>query len=272
MKIREYLFYSFLITLSCLCLAPIIIMIVTSLKTKVQIFDDVSLFIFIPTISNYVHILSEGNRFYYILNSLYVGILSTIITLFIGSMAAYALVKWNFYGRHFIALSTLLVRIVPPAVMTVPVFIIWTFQYHLSNSLNGLILVYVAINLPFVIWILQGFITQIPKQIDEVARIDGANEWQIFTQLILPMIQSGLAASGVFTFRIVWNEFILALILTNYDTRTMPVNISLLNGSHNTDWGQIMALGILIAIPPMIFTFFASRQIIAGITVGSVKG
>ncbi|MFT6072878.1 MAG: multiple sugar transport system permease protein [Alphaproteobacteria bacterium] len=161
---------------------------------------------------------------------------------------------------------------IPPAVMTVPIFLIWTFQFELSNSLNGLIFVYVAMNLPFVMWILQSFIMQIPKQLDEAARIDGANEWQIFTKIVLPIIKPGLAAAAIFVFRIVWNEFILALILTNHETRTMPVNISLLNGSHNTDWGQIMALGVLIAIPPLIFTFIASRQIIAGMTAGSVKG
>jgi multiple sugar transport system permease protein len=247
-------------------------MVVTSVKTKVQIFDDMSLFLFMPTLSNYSAVLQDSDRIDYFLNSLYVGVVSTGLTLFIGSMAAYGLVKWNFYGRNFIMVSTLLVRIIPPAIMSVPVFVIWTFQYHLSNSLHGLILVYVAINLPFVMWILQSFIAQIPKQLDEVARIDGANEWQIFTKIILPMIQSGLAAAAIFTFRIVWNEFILALILTNHATRTMPVNVSLLNGSHNTDWGQIMAMGVLIAIPPIIFTFVASRQIIAGMTAGAVKG
>ncbi|MFT6212864.1 MAG: multiple sugar transport system permease protein [Alphaproteobacteria bacterium] len=270
--VKNMLFYGFLGFIAFICLMPIIIMFVTSFKTKTAILSDYSFFFFIPTLSNYTQILHDSDRIHYLANSLYVGVISTLVTLFIGSMAAYGLVKWNFYGRNAIAFSTLLVRMIPPAVMTVPIFLIWTFQFELSNSLNGLIFVYVAMNLPFVMWILQSFIMQIPKQLDEAARIDGANEWQIFTKIVLPIIKPGLAAAAIFVFRIVWNEFILALILTNHETRTMPVNISLLNGSHNTDWGQIMALGVLIAIPPLIFTFIASRQIIAGMTAGSVKG
>lgn len=270
--IKNTLLTLFIAGICFLCLGPILIMVLTSFKTKTQIFDDTVMFLFMPTLSNYTVIFDDLDRIQYLLNSLYVGIISTVATLFIGSMASYGLVKWDFYGKNFIALSALMVRMLPPAVMAVPVFIIWTFQYDLSNSLNGLILLYIAINLPFVMWILQSFIVQIPKQLDEAARIDGAGEWTIFTKIILPIIKPGLAAAAIFTFRIVWNEFILAMVLTNHATRTMPVNISLLNGSHNTDWGQIMALGVLIAIPPLIFTFIAAKHIISGMTAGSVKG
>jgi multiple sugar transport system permease protein len=251
---------------------PILVMCITSFKTKSDILNNNSFFIFAPTISNYVTIFNDNNRIIYLLNSLYVGVISTIITLFIGAMAAYGLVKWNFHGRYMFAILTLLVRMVPPAIMTVPIFLIWTFQFQINNSLNGLIIVYIAINLPFVIWILQSFIVNIPSQLNDAARIDGANEWQIFIKIILPILKPGLAASAIFVFRIVWNEFILALILTNYETRTMPINLSLLNGSHNTHWGEIMALGIMIAIPSIILTLIASRQIIHGMTAGSVKG
>ena len=129
-----------------------------------------------------------------------------------------------------------------------------------------------AINLPFVIWILQSFIQQVPIQLEEAARVDGANPFQVFFLIVLPVIKPGLAAAAIFTFRIAWNEFILALVLTNRATRTTPVHISLFLTEHNIDWGQIMAMGMLIAIPPIIFTFVASKQIITGMTAGAVKG
>ena len=153
--------------------------------------------------------------------------------------------------------------------------------YYLDNSIppdflldkrTGLILVYVAMNLPFTIWILYGFIAQIPKELEEAAVIDGCNPYQVFFRVVLPLIRPGLAAAAIFTFRIAWNEFILSLVLTNRYTRTLPVATSLFLTDHGIQWGKIMAMGTLIALPPLIFTFIAARQIITGLTAGAVKG
>lgn len=266
------IFYIILICLSLMSLGPIILMLLTSLKLKVDIFNEVSTFIFMPTLKNYSSVVNDPSLMRYLGNSLIVGLISTGLTLVMGCMAAYAIVRFRFMGRDTVSLTTLLMRMIPPAVLTVPVFAIWTFQYELGNTLHGLILVYVAINLPFVIWILQSFIEQVPIQLEEAARVDGANPFQVFFLVVLPVIKPGLAAAAIFTFRIAWNEFILALVLTNRATRTTPVHISLFMTEHNIDWGQIMAMGMLIAIPPIIFTFVASKQIITGMTAGAVKG
>lgn len=271
-KTNTAIFYIILICLCFMALGPIVLMLLTSLKLKVDIFNDVSTFIFMPTLKNYSSVLHDPSLMRYLGNSLYVGLISTAFTLVMGCMAAYALVRFQFMGRDAVSLNTLLMRMIPPAVLTVPVFAIWNFQYHLGNNLHGLILVYVAINLPFVIWILQSFIQQVPIQLEEAARVDGANPFQVFFLIVLPVIKPGLAAAAIFTFRIAWNEFILALVLTNRATRTTPVHISLFLTEHNIDWGQIMAMGMLIAIPPIIFTFVASKQIITGMTAGAVKG
>lgn len=271
-KANTTTFYAILICLSLMSLGPIVLMLLTSLKLKVDIFNEVSTFFFVPTLKNYHSVLIDPSLMRYLWNSLYVGLLSTGLTLVMGCMAAYSIVRFRFMGRDVVSLTTLLMRMIPPAVLTVPVFAIWTFQYNLSNNLHGLILVYVAINLPFVVWILQSFIQQVPIQLEEAARVDGANPLQVFFLIVLPVIKPGLAAAAIFTFRIAWNEFILALVLTNRSTRTTPVNISLFLTEHNIDWGQIMAMGMLIAIPPIIFTFIASKQIITGMTAGAVKG
>ncbi|WP_249157979.1 carbohydrate ABC transporter permease [Bradyrhizobium jicamae] len=264
--------YAIVFVLALVALGPILVMLTTSLKLKTQIFGEGASFFFMPTLQNYDAVLSDGQNVRYLTNSLIVACVSTILTLGFGCTAAYAIVRFRFLGRDVASTATLLMRMVPPAVLTVPVFTIWTYQYGLNNTLTGVILVYTGLNLPFVIWILQSFLVQVPRQLEEAARMDGANPYQIFFMVVLPLIKPGLAAAAIFTFRIAWNEFILGLVLTNRFTRTMPVKVSLFINEHNIEWGQIMAVGALIAIPPLVFTFMASRQIITGMTAGAVKG
>jgi multiple sugar transport system permease protein len=265
-------YYGLLLFLAALCLGPIVLMATTSLKVKSEIFSDSFTWFFMPTLSNYGDVILDNQLSRYFWNSWIVGLISTAITLMVGCMAAYALVRFRFMGRDAVSIATLLMRMVPPAVLTVPVFMIWTYDFGISNKLSGVILIYVALNLPFAIWILQSFIEQVPSQLEEAARMDGANPLQIFLLVVLPVIRPGLAAAAIFTFRIAWNEFILALVLTNRFTRTLPVKVSLFITEHNIEWGQIMAIGTLIAIPPLVVTFLASRQIITGLTAGAVKG
>jgi len=278
-------FYALLVALIFMAVGPIILMLSTSLKLTVDIMSDTSSLFFLPTIHNYETVLC--NVLWYepqgldycnptfgraLGNSLIIAITSTILTLTIGCMAAYALVRFRFMGRDTVSLVTLMTRMVPPAVLLVPIFGIWTFQFQIDGTRMGIILIYVAMNLPFVIWILQSFIVQVPIQLEESARIDGAGPLQVFFLIVLPIIKPGLAAASIFTFRIAWNEFLLANALSNRHTRTVPVTIVNSLTEYNLDWGVIMATGMLLAIPPIIFTFVASRQIITGMTAGAVKG
>ncbi|MEN0088405.1 MAG: carbohydrate ABC transporter permease [Pseudomonadota bacterium] len=278
-------FYALIVALVFMSVGPIYLMLATSLKLNVDITGGVSSFFFTPTIRNYETALC--NMLWYepahvdfcdptfgraLVNSLIIAIVSTALTLVIGCMAAYALVRFKFMGRDTVSLTTLLMRMVPPAVLLVPVFGIWTFQFGLDGSRTGIILVYTAMNLPFVIWILQSFIVQVPIQLEEAAKMDGASPFQIFFLVVLPIIKPGLAAAAIFTFRIAWNEFLLANALADRNSRTVPVTIVNSLTEFDIDWGVIMATGMLLAIPPVIFTFVASRQIITGMTAGAVKG
>jgi multiple sugar transport system permease protein len=263
--------YSALVLLAIVCVAPIVLMFATSLKVQTQIFTNSIAFFFAPTLENYREVLGDGSFTRYLSNSLIVGVVSTVITLVLGCMAAYGLARFRFRGRKTIAYTTLLLRTVPLAVLAVPVFMLWS-RAGLINSLPGLILLYVAVNLPFTIWLLYGFVLQVPPEMEEAAAIDGCGPIQVFYRVVLPLIKPGLAAAAIFTFRIAWNEFILALVLTDRATRTLPVAASLYITDIGVDWGKIMALGSLIAIPPLIFTFIAARQIITGLTAGAVKG
>jgi multiple sugar transport system permease protein len=278
-------FYALIVALVVMAIGPIFLMLMTSLRLNVDIMSDTASLIFMPTLRNYETALCD--MLWYapehvdycdptfgraLVNSLIISLVSTALTLVLGCMAAYALVRFRFMGRDTVSVTTLIMRMVPPAVLLVPVFGIWTFQFQIDGTRAGIILVYVAMNLPFVIWILQSFIIQVPIQLEEAARMDGAGPFQVFFLVVLPIIKPGLAAASIFTFRIAWNEFLLANALADRNSRTVPVTIVNSITEFDIDWGVIMATGMLLAVPPIIFTFVASRQIITGMTAGAVKG
>lgn len=300
-------FYALLAALIFMAVGPIFLMFVNSFKLDVDIISGTTGLLFLPTIRNYETALCDilwyepahldycalkfGGAF---INSLIIALISTVLTLVIGCMAAYALVRFKFMGRDTASLTTLMVRMVPPAVLLVPVFGLWNNEFCigrrtwlgelirdafggrgdvcLAGTHSGIILIYVAMNLPFVIWILQSFIVQVPRSLEEAARVDGAGPFQVFFKIVLPLIKPGLAAAAIFTFRIAWNEYLLASALSDRNTKTVPILIVNNMSEFNVEWGVIMATGMLLAIPPIIFTLFASRQIITGMTAGAVKG
>ena len=299
-------FYVLIFILILMSVGPVLILLSNSLRLDVDITSGAAGMIFMPTIRNYETALCdilwyepEHLRFCQIrfggafINSIIIALISTVLTLIFGCMAAYALVRFRFMGRDTVSLSTLAVRMIPPAVLLVPVFGLWNNAFCLDNDFglgewirdtfggrgdvclagthSGIIIVYVAMNLPFVIWILQSFIVQVPKSLEEAARVDGAGPFQVFFLVVLPLIKPGLAAASIFTFRIAWNEYLLASALADRDTMTVPILI-VNNASEFDGLGTIFATGMLLALPPILFTLFASRQIITGMTAGAVKG
>lgn len=302
--------YALLILLSIIILLPIYVIILTSLKRQVMIMSKEPLWFFVPTLNNYTEIIENQNFVRHLFSSVYVSLAATLVTLFVSSYAAYAIARMKFPGRGLMANTTLLVRMVPPVVLTVPIVLLWggweryfdnspvhqqyttwvsqsalctadgafmdglcqVFVDGLTDGRIGLILFYSALNLPFVIWLLVGFIQQIPVELEEAAIVDGATPWQVFRLVISPLLRGGYAVAAIFIFRIAWNELILGLILTGRRTYPLPVKANNLIDNAGVQWGLMMAMGTLILIPPLILTFFSARQIIQGMTAGSVKG
>ena len=264
--------YVAVLVLAVICLMPIWVMISTSFKNEITIFEGTPIwFFFVPTLDNYEYIVGRKKFDLYLFNSVIVAAVSTFLTLFFGGLCAYALARLEFRGRRFVANSTLLIRMVPPAVLAVPAFAM-VLGLGIDSDLAVLIFFYTALNLPFAVWLLFGFYKQIPVELEEAAIVDGASPLQVFFLVLLPLMKSGYAVAGIFTFRIAWNEFVLALLLTGRNSRTLPVAASGFLTDTGVEWGRIMAMGTLIVIPPLLFTFFAARQIIRGITAGAVKG
>lgn len=302
--------YALLIFLSLIILLPIYVIILTSLKRQVVIMSREPVWFFMPTLSNYQEIIENHNFMRHLFSSIYVSLASTILTLFVSSYAAYAIARMKFLGRGLLANTTLLVRMVPPVVLTVPIVSLWgnwegiwlesaahgryltwvsqtwlctadsqvadavcqVFVDGLMDGRIGLILFYSALNLPFVVWLLVGFIQQIPVELEEAAIVDGASPFQVFRQVIAPLLKGGYAVASIFVFRIAWNELILGLILTGRRTYPLPVKANNLIDNAGVQWGLMMAMGTLILIPPLVLTFFSARQIIQGMTAGAVKG
>lgn len=302
--------YLLLIFLSLIILFPMFMIIITSLKQQVVIMSKTPVWFFMPTISNYEHILVNENFVRHLISSVYVGLVATFLTLFVSSWAAYGIARMRFRGRGLMANTTLLIRMVPFVVLTVPIFAMWRvwenlwfqsawhtqfvnwvnqtalcmadgdfasaicqiFAEGFADGRLGLILFYTALNLPFTIFLLVGFIQQIPVDLEEAAIVDGATPFQVFSKVISPLMRGGYAVAAIFTFRIAWNEFILALILTGRLTYTLPVKTTLFMDEAGVRWGLIMAMGVLILIPPLVLTFVFARQIIQGMTAGAVKG
>ncbi len=265
------LYYVVLILLSLIVLVPILVMFMTSFKYQVDILSSKPQFIFAPTLANYEQIFTKYNFSRYLVNSVLVGLGATFLTLLAAGMGAYGLARMQFPGRGLLAQTTLIVRAVPPAVLAVPIFALWG-RWGVDDGRIGLVLFYTALNLPFVIWLLIGFIKQIPLELEEAAIVDGANPFQVFFLILLPLMRGGIAVGAIFAFRIAWNEFILALILTDRFTRTLPVQTTLFLTEQGVEWGLVTAMGSILVVPPLIITFLAARQIIAGLTAGAVKG
>lgn len=263
--------YSIIAVGLVVCLFPVYEMVSTSLKSQVEAFSIPPKWFFKPVLSNYTAVISENNFLRYFFNSVFQAIITTMLSVGAGSLAAYSLARRVFRGRRIFSGAIFILRMIPPVILVVPVFIMFR-DIGILDSLFGLILVYTALTMPFGIWVITAFIDEIPTAMEESALIDGCSTWQTFTWIVFPLITPGLSAAAVFTFRTAWNEFILSLVLTNRLTRTLPVAVSLYITDAGIEWGKITAMAVIIAIPAFIFTFFTARRLITGITAGAVKG
>ena len=270
-RLATILRYAFILVFAVFAVFPIYERIATSLKNEVDAFSIPPKWFFMPTFNNYQEVLFEGKFFTYFFNSIFVALTATLLSVTAGALGAYSLARFKFKGKKLVVLGTLLMRMVPPVILVVPIFLLYN-QLGVTNARISLALVYVALNLPFNIWVLRTFIMEVPKELEESAQMDGCSHMMTFRRIILPLIAPGLSVASIFTFRISWNEFILSLVLTNRNTRTLPVAVSLYLTDTGTEWGKITAIATIIAIPAFIFTFTAAKSLIMGLTAGAVKG
>ncbi len=207
----------------------------------------------------------------YTLNSLIVASSATMLTLIVGSLAAFAFARFRFRGRKQFLLVLLLSQMLPGASVIIPLFQILKTA-GLYDTHIGLILVHTAVLLPFVIWLLHGFFSGIPTEVEDAALIDGCSRLEALRRIILPLALPGLGATALFAFLGSWNEFFFALILTNSDaTQTIPVGIGLFVGEFEDVWNQMSAAAVLFSIPPLILFMAMRRTFVRGIAAGALQ-
>jgi multiple sugar transport system permease protein len=208
----------------------------------------------------------------YFINSLVISVTSTVVALAIGMMGGYAFARFRFKGKATLFLGFMLSRTVPGVALSLPLFIVWA-RLGIIDTQFGLIVVYLAINIPFTIWLTDGFFRQIPVDLSEAAQIDGCTRWEAFWKVEFPLARAGLASAAIFAFLTSWNEFALASQLSRTTaSKTLPVGLLDFTAQFNVDWSGMSALAVLIIIPALVLTFVVQKQLIAGLTFGGVKG
>jgi len=252
---------------------PFIYMISTSLKGPLFVFElPPRLIPTHPTIQNFINAWTSNHFGSYFLNSLGVTVVSTTLVVWLGSMMAFAFARYDFFLKKPLFYLVMFFMMMPAMSLIVPQFIL-TVKLKLIDHLSGLVFVYVAQNIPMAVFLLRGFIEQVPVEIEEAAQMDGASPWNIYWRIILPLCRPALATSAIFASLGAWDEYVWALtILNNPDVRTLPVGIAAFQGTHNSDWGLIFAAS-LIAIAPVILLFVSlQKYFVKGIVTGAVKG
>jgi len=251
---------------------PIYWLILTSFKTVVDIYQlNPLLPTHTPVFTNYTELFSAKETIRAIFNSSIVTITVTSISLVVGILASYSIYRFKFKGRIAFFISILIVRILPPAVMTIPFFLLFKYAKLLDNVM-ALIISYPFMVLPLVIWMITGFLSDIPKSIEESARVDGASLFGVLFKIIIPLIAPGIAATAIFSVIGCWNEYILASVITSsVESQTVPIILSLQITMWGTFWGKICALAIFMITPMLIFTFFVHKYMARGLTAGAVK-
>ncbi len=265
--------YILLITGVAVVTIPFWYMLITSLKPQSYIFE-------IPpqlwpqeiTLDNYANALGKDLFGLYFLNSLIVAICSTAATIVVSSLLAYAFARLKFPGKELLFYIFLLGMMIPPVMLIIPQFII-AKHLKLLDSLLGLLLVYVTMNLSMQTFLLRGFFESIPRDLEDAALIDGATRWTIFWRVIMPLSRPGLAVVAIFTFLYSWDEFPWAHVAIKETTRrTLPIAIAFFQSQHLTEWGQVFAASIVALVPVVIVFVLFQRHFVQGIAATGMKG
>ncbi len=208
----------------------------------------------------------------YFRNSLIISVTSTAISLAIGMAGGYAFARYRFKAKSAIFLGLMLTRTVPGIALSLPLFFVYA-KLGIIDTHFGMILVYVALNVPFTIWLIDGFFRQVPKDLAEAAQIDGCTRWQAFWQVEFPLAGPGIASAGIFAFLTSWNEFALASQLTrSTNSKTLPVGLLDYTAEFTIDWRGMCALAVVMIIPALVLTFIVQKHLVSGLTSGAVKG
>jgi multiple sugar transport system permease protein len=252
-------------------------MLLTSFKKGFDTLAYPPKIVFEPTLENWREFFSvtggyEGHSTIklYLPNSLVISILSTLFTLSVSILAAFSIARFNFPGRKIITFGILCTRMLAPMAMVIPLFLIVS-KLGMLDTRTTLIVVYTGINIPFAIWMLKGFVDEIPETLEDAAMVDGCTKFGALIKVTLPLIAPGVAAVGIFAFLLCWNDFQLAFFLVSVHAKTLPLQSLAYLTETGIHWGAMSAFGTIILLPAIVFSYFCQKYITRGLTMGAVK-
>jgi multiple sugar transport system permease protein len=262
--------------IAAFALFPLFIILETSVKPLVDVQNT---FQWIPshiTFSPYAQIWQTIPLLHYFLNSVIVSTCSTVVAVLLATFAGYAISRFEFRGRKVFSLAVLSTQMFPGILFLLPLYLIYVnigqvIGVSLYGSYLGLIITYLTFALPFAVWMLAGFFSSIPRDIEQAALVDGASHWGALFRVVLPVARPGIIAVSVFAFMTAWGEVLFASVLTTTSTRTLGIGLQEYATQGNTDWNQLMAASVVVSVPVVIGFLALQRYLVRGLTAGSVK-
>lgn len=252
-------------------LGPIAWMALTSVKPDNIVSAMPPVWVFAPTVEHYISIFGSDDFQRYLMNTLIVASVTSLMATVFGFLSAYSFTRFRYRGSMFFPLFYLVVRMVPRISLVLPFYVILS-QIQMLNTKTALILSYTTFALPFGIWMMIGFLKELPIDLEEAAAVDGCNRWQILTKIVIPLAAPGIATTAIFAFLLGWNEFLFSLILAGPESRTLPVMVAGFETDRGIRWGQLSSAAIAIMLPVVVVALFLQRHIVKGLTMGAVKG
>ncbi len=274
--------YGVLIFWAFICLFPFYWMITTSFKRPLDV-NRVPRYIpfvdYQPTTDHWKFLLvdEQAKTFRYFRTSVIAGLSACVFSVILGSMAGYGLSRFKYFWSRLgwrndnIAFWIISQRFLPPAAVVIPFLLFFNFL-HLIDTHVGLILAYTAFNIPFAVWIMRDFFDSLPIDLEESARVDGATRLQTFLRIVIPLSTPGLVTVALFSFIFAWNEYLFALMLTNFQAITMPVYLAGMKSTKGIEWWYMSALTLIMVTPVMLIGLFLQRFIVRGLAAGALKG
>ena len=266
-------FYIGVATFALFCGFPMIWMVLTSIKPDRDILTSTPVFwSWDVHLDHYRSLFDQTDFLIYFVNSITVAASATSLTIVIATLAAYGITRFRFTGREYIAAGMLFTYMFAPILIVVPFYILMK-NYGLINTKLGLVLAYTTFSLPFSMWLLRSFFQSIPLDLEEAAMTDGASRPQAVIRVIVPLAFPGVIAVSIFTFIVAWNDYLFARVLVSDNLmKTLPIGMNDLYNATITDWGMMMAGGVVVTVPALVFFIMIQRYLISGWGAGAIKG
>lgn len=265
--------YAVLLGTILLTIFPLVWLVITSLRIPADIFA-VPVHVIPASITwrQYVNVFTQYNLAGYLWNTIVVSPVTVVLVTVLAVPCAYAMARFRLPFHRVIVSLLLIMRMIPVVALAIPLFAVFA-NLGLLDTLTSLVLAHTAAKLPVAIWLLIGFVQDVPKEIEESAAMDGAGTLRTLVQIVTPLIAPGLGASAVITFLFTWNDLLIALTLASSENaQTLPVGLTNFVSQYGVDWGAMSAAGVLMVIPTLIFVWFAQGLLVKGLVTGAVRG